>query len=300
MRLRQIEIFHAVYAHGSISAAARALGVSQPAVSKVLRHAESQMGIRLFDLVRGRLVPTDEAHALFREAGDLFDRLTSLQQTAQRLRHAPSGHLRIGAVPSLGLDMIPAALATFRKTHGDVSFDVQTLHHDAMLSALYERRCDLVFAYDPPPQPRLAQRRLATASLMLLAPTGTMGHGGAVPIAALDGFDMVSVAASGPIGDLIDRALAAAAVAPRMVATVNSYFVAAAMVRRRVGVAIVDRFTAAALAHDALTLHPLAQPLRHGIHIAWLEDRPLSRLGEGFAATLRDTLISSQLAEAAQ
>ena len=54
MRLRQIEVFHAVYTSGSISAAARALNVSQPSVSKVLRHTEVQLGLPLFRLSRGR------------------------------------------------------------------------------------------------------------------------------------------------------------------------------------------------------------------------------------------------------
>ena len=66
MRFRQIEVFHAVYTHGSISAAARALGVSQPSVSKTLRHAEDSLGFRLFQLARGRLVPTETAYLIRR------------------------------------------------------------------------------------------------------------------------------------------------------------------------------------------------------------------------------------------
>src|SRR3546814_1041910 len=77
MRFRQIEIFHAVYTTGSISAAARALHVSQPSVSKVLHHTQSQLGLTLFTLVRGRLVATDEAHALFVEVSEIVERLTS-------------------------------------------------------------------------------------------------------------------------------------------------------------------------------------------------------------------------------
>lgn len=49
MRIRHIEIFNAVYTHGSMSAAARALNVSQPAVSQILRHAEDQIGFKLFE-----------------------------------------------------------------------------------------------------------------------------------------------------------------------------------------------------------------------------------------------------------
>ena len=130
MRLRQIEVFHAVYANGCIRAAARALHVSQPAVSKVLRHTEAQLAIRLFDLVRGRLVPTDEAHALFREVDEVFSRISSLQLTANNLRKSGAGHLRIGVVPSLGLEVAPAAISVFREKYPDVTFDIKTLHHN--------------------------------------------------------------------------------------------------------------------------------------------------------------------------
>jgi len=53
MNLRHIEIFHAVYVNGSVSAAARALNVSQPSVSKMLRYAESLLGFQLFQRTNG-------------------------------------------------------------------------------------------------------------------------------------------------------------------------------------------------------------------------------------------------------
>ena len=67
MRLRHIEIFQAIRQTGSVSAAAQLLHVSQPAVTKVLQHAELQLGFPLFLRVRGKLQPTPEALALERE-----------------------------------------------------------------------------------------------------------------------------------------------------------------------------------------------------------------------------------------
>jgi DNA-binding transcriptional LysR family regulator len=71
MNLRHIEVFHAVYTNGSVSAAARALNVSQPSVTKVLQHAELLLGFALLERTRGRLVPTEEAHALFDDVADI-------------------------------------------------------------------------------------------------------------------------------------------------------------------------------------------------------------------------------------
>src|SRR3546814_13611379 len=80
----------------------RALHVSQPSVSKVLHHTQLQLGLTLFTLVRGRLVATDEAHALFVEVSEIVQRLTSLQKTVSNIRNVGGGHIRLGAEPSLG------------------------------------------------------------------------------------------------------------------------------------------------------------------------------------------------------
>lgn len=71
MRLRHIEVFHAVMQAGTISGAAQLLHISQPAVTKVLQHAELQLGMALFDRVRGKLYPTPEANRLFVEIDKL-------------------------------------------------------------------------------------------------------------------------------------------------------------------------------------------------------------------------------------
>ena len=85
MRSRHIEVFHAIYTHGSISTAARALNVSQPSLSKVLKHAEDQLGFALFRRVRGRLVPTEEAHVLYRNVADIQQHINSLRRSARNL-----------------------------------------------------------------------------------------------------------------------------------------------------------------------------------------------------------------------
>ena len=103
MNLRHIEIFHAVYVNGSVSAAARALNVSQPSVSKMLRHAESLLGFQLFQRTNGGLVPTQDAHTLFTEVSEIQDRVHALREAGRNLRRGVGGMLRISALPSSGI-----------------------------------------------------------------------------------------------------------------------------------------------------------------------------------------------------
>lgn len=291
MRLRQIEIFHAVYTTGSISAAARMLHVSQPSVSKVLQHTQQQLGIELFRLVRGRLVPTDEAHALFVEVADVFERVNSLQKTVGKLRDPGSGHLRLAVVPSLGLQLAPLAIARFRERHPQVTFEVQTLHHDEVFEALYERSCDIAIAYDPPTHPRMKRIDLGSGELMLLfRPRQLPGIGDSVPLQRLDGQDMVGLTTGGPVGELFNRELQRLGVQVREVVSNQTFYIAAALARHGAGMAVVDEFTARAGAGRDIAFRPFDPPLRFKVQCVHLEDRPPSPAAGGFIALFGELL----------
>lgn len=297
MRFRQIEIFHAVYTHGSISAAARALGVSQPSVSKTLHHAEDSLGFALFQLARGRLVPTDEAHALMREAGDVFDRLASLQQTARNLSQAGGGHIRLGVVPSLALDIVPTAMAQFRRDWPRVSFEVHTHHHDDLVRSLIERETDLAIAYTPPPHPRLTRTVLAEGQLGVLFPTGTFGATGArLPLDLLADRDLIGVAATGPIGDVLTRAARERGVVYRQTVSVQTFFIAARLAQLEGGVTVVDEFTARAWQSPGFSWLPTDPPLDFTVSYATLEDRQPSKIARQFLRTLETALEQSRVA----
>ena len=283
MRLRQIEVFHAVYTSGSISAAARALHVSQPSVSKVLQHTQQQMGLELFRLVRGRLVATDEAHALFVEVSAVFEQLISLQKTVGNLKNIAGGHIRLAVVPSLGLQLAPLAITAFRKLHPDVTFDVQTLHHDELFAALYERSCDIAIAYDPPSRPRLKRNDLGTAELMLLFQKSSLPEvGDSVPMQLLDGRDMVGLTTGGPVGELFNRELRRLGVSVREVVSNQTFYIAAALTRCGAGMAVVDEFTARASVDASMAFRPFSPPLRFKVQCVHLEDRPPSKAGGEF------------------
>ena len=96
MRLRHIEVFHAVMQTGSVSKAAELLGISQPAASKVLGHAESALGFRLFERIKGRLRPTAEAAILFVEAEKIQHGMGQVRSLAENLQRRPEGRLHIG------------------------------------------------------------------------------------------------------------------------------------------------------------------------------------------------------------
>ena len=86
MNARKLEVFRAVMRNGSLTAAAQALNVSQPAVSKTLRHFEDQIGYPLFDRIGGRLRATPEAHLLYEDADRVFREIEAVRDLALRIK----------------------------------------------------------------------------------------------------------------------------------------------------------------------------------------------------------------------
>lgn len=258
MRIRHIEVFYHVYREGSISAAARNLFVSQPSVSKVLRHAEDQIGFPLFDRRKGRLYPTEAAIELFQEVSVIYDQVAKLDRTADNIRGRKGGHLRIGVLPSLSFAIVPPMVAAMRASDPDVSFDLATLHSEDIPAGLLEKRFDLCIGFDDEFDDRIRCQAINSVSLKLLSQSGTFpSEPESLPAQALDGREMIGLRDSGPVADRIEAYLEQAGVEPSVAITAQTYYVAAELVKLGAGCAIVDGFTARRFASDVVDTHAL-------------------------------------------
>jgi DNA-binding transcriptional LysR family regulator len=113
MEIRDIQVFRAVMHAGTTSKAATLLGVSQPAVSQSIRKLETSSELRLFDRVRGRLVPTQEAQALMVEVDRCFMGFEMIEHRVRSLKSFGLGRLAIASLPALGMGFLPRAIAAF-------------------------------------------------------------------------------------------------------------------------------------------------------------------------------------------
>ncbi len=287
MRLRHIEVFHAVFTTGSVSQAAKLLNVSQPSVSKVLRHAEDNLGYALFERVKGRVVPTAEAHALFAEAKDIQDQLQALERRARNLKAGRAGHVRLMVMPALGLDLLPMAVAEFRLQNPDVTFDIGTAHFADIVRALREQKCDLAMAFNPPPLAGVARHAIGGGHMLCAHGPGLFTGQSSVRLAELAAHPLVGIKDSGPLSQLVSAQAQAEAVPLDAAVTVQTYYIARNLVRYGAGVAVVDHLTALAHRGDGVEYKPLAPELRYEVVGLSDEARPLSRVAENFLEYFR-------------
>src|SRR5690606_7435033 len=108
-----------------------------------------------------------------------------------------------------------------------------------------------------------------------------------IPLESIIGRDFVGITSSGPLGDLLSGELAKLTAEVRETVSAHTFYVAAALVREGVGVAIVDELTARATADERLEFKKLAPAVKFDICAVHLEDRPPSHLAGQFITEMR-------------
>ncbi len=283
MRLRHIEIFHAVYKHQSISAAARKLNVSQPAISKALRHAEDQIGFSLFTRTGRGLVPTDQAHRLYDEVSKVYQGVARVQRTSRDLKKSIGARLKISTVTGLSYQILPQAIARLRTLRPDTVFDIQTLHYGDLISSLRDFDTDIGLVFEAPNHSGLARKNLGVGEFSCVYKTGQVrSKAKRISPSAIAGLDYISLNANGPLGGKLWDDLQGNEDWPAPVAIAESCFVAKSLVACGVGLSIVDEYTASSPGFPDLTHKRLSPPIEFMVNALYLEARPLSEIGQQF------------------
>lgn len=287
MRLRHIEIFEAIRRTGSLTEAAAALHISQPAASKLLAHAESQLGFKLFDRVKGRLVATREAEILTPEIARLTQDLSSVRRLASNLRDRPNGHLRLGCAPALGLGLLPGVVRDSRDAQPGITFDIHTHHSAELVQGLLTRELDLAITFDTNDYPGLTRMGLGHTELVHLSRKPAQGPMRLSELSGAPGETLIVLDAGDASGALLQLALDAQGLAPQVAIQVQTHYVACALVDAGCGDAIVDAITAQAMLRPGMTLRRLEPALRVPISIMTRNQDPLSALHRDLIERLR-------------
>jgi DNA-binding transcriptional LysR family regulator len=153
MDLSQIRYFNAVARHGSFSAAARALGMTQPGLTKAVRRLETSLECTLFSRLPRGVALTEEGQALLRHAGLLDVYLQDARDELRALARGAVGVLRIGAGPSWLSRALPQIVAELATQYPGLSFQVEGGFNRSLMEAVRAGNLDLVVSALPDRSP---------------------------------------------------------------------------------------------------------------------------------------------------
>lgn len=271
MNLRQIEMFRAVMQTGSFTAAAQALHISQPGVSRAVRHLELQLGVSLFERSKGRIRTTAEALALHAEIERSFRGVQSIQQFARGLKHGVHAMLHIACSPNLGVHVVPRAVASqlLESPGASVSFEV-LLRAQQLVDALLSEQVDLGISSVALDHPMLETRTIGQWELVCIFPRShPLAEKALVVPEAVAGESLVAFHADTLQGRMVAEWLQGKAAAVTTRALVRSGQAAASLVACGVGIAFVDNLTAFSAKALGLAWRPIRKSPRTPILGAW-------------------------------
>lgn len=143
IRLRHLHTFVAVAQQGTLGRAAETLNLSQPALSKTLNELEQLTGTRLFE--RGRLGAqlTLVGEQFLTHAVKVLDALNTAGQALNRKEGLNSDIVRIGALPTAALGILPSVIGQFHQQQKDITLQVATMNNTMLLAGLKSGEIDI-------------------------------------------------------------------------------------------------------------------------------------------------------------
>jgi DNA-binding transcriptional LysR family regulator len=292
--IRRLRVLHAVSLHGSVTAAAAALGYSAPAVSQQVAALEREVGMRLTERSGRGIELTPAAAILVAHTDALLARLDAAESDLAALRDQVAGRVTLAAFPSAAATIGAAAWAALAHAAPHVQIDLTEMEPEESLPAMLRGQADIAVAHEydllPRPIDPLFERRELTRDPVLLAVPASSLLAGPVDLGSLAGQPFLAPRSHTSCAEMIQRACARAGFVPRVVARASDFAVLLSLVAVGAGLTLVPEL-ATQNPPEGVRLLPPADPVTRQIFT-------VSRRGGDRQPAVR--VVLDALAEAAQ
>lgn len=170
MTLRHMRIFQKIYETQSVTRAAEALHMTQPAVTRALQELEKYYGLRLFERLNRRLTVTEAGRRMYDYALHLTETFDTMEKSLRDWER--QGVLRVGASVSLGCSLLPQLSRTFQEEHPGVEVRVRIANGELLRRDLLENRLDLALLEGEENGADLMLTPFAAGEMALIVPPG--------------------------------------------------------------------------------------------------------------------------------
>jgi DNA-binding transcriptional LysR family regulator len=257
MNMQRLRAFQAIMHRGSVTLAANELGLTQPAVSKLLKALELEVGFPLFHRSNGRLTPTAQGTAFYQRAQRILTDIDELATIARRVAENRLGEIRLVATSQLSTTLFPRAIKEFQKKHPDVFVSLEIIplrDADRWISGL---NFDLGVSALPMAWSGLSYEPFLTLAPVAVVPTANpLSSRSYLSARDLDGQPFIRLTSSNLLRSQVDADLIKSDSHPLVRAEVSTPMTACALAAQGVGLAVVDAYSPAVAKIDGFRILP--------------------------------------------
>ncbi|WP_276715997.1 LysR family transcriptional regulator [Pseudooceanicola nitratireducens] len=279
--LRQVEVIRAVMLRGTINGAAELLGVSAPGISRLVKHTEETLGLRLFERRAGLFVPSVEAGKVFDQIREVYKGVENLQSAIDSLKKGEEVQLSFASAPSVAQFIAARALRTIRKRYPDLYIDLNILKIEETADYLLLERGEFVIMSSAVHNPGIQSEKLAHGRVVAILPEGhPLAAHEVISVHDLAKEEMVGIDPSDPYGRIISRPFREAGIDLRHTMRGRFAQTIVSLVRHGMGVALIDEFSVAEVYMPGVVRRPIVEETFIDIYAVTKKDRVLSNFAE--------------------
>ena len=289
MKFRLIEAYKAMMECGTVSAAARALKMSQPAMTKLLAQLQEELQVELFERHGGRLSPTPEAISLMGSVNRAWRGVVELKEAAKDVRDVRRGRLTVVSFPSFAQTVLPKFVVQFSRRANRATIALHSQSSPRAIDWTADGQADLGIAAILAPRPGVHVEPLGKISAVCALPVGhRLARKRLIRAEDLQGEAFVSLADVDHSRTRIDAAFAPQAIERDIRLTTPQSALALALVTHGAGVAVIDEAAATLANPNRVAIRPFAPAVSFDLYMYHPASRDPSQLQERFVREFRD------------
>jgi LysR family transcriptional regulator, carnitine catabolism transcriptional activator len=242
MDLRRLRMFLAVIDNGTVTRAAAACFVSQPALSQAIRELEQELGVALFERVGRSIKPTAAGEALVGPARQVFRELESARAAVTAVEGLEAGRVDLACLPTLAVDPTAVVVGTFRSQHPAVTVHMANPEDpDELLAMVRTGVVEVGITEEPAAAADLAVTPLGDQELRVVLPPSWPPFSGRLGLRRLDGVPVVTTPPGTSSRRHMEQAFARVDVVPQIAVETSQREAIVPLVLSGAGVALLPR-----------------------------------------------------------
>lgn len=279
---RQIEAFRAVMITGSMTSAAQTIHVTQPAISRLIRDLEAELSLTLFQRHGTSVTPTAEAESLLVEVERHFIGLGQIRSVADDIRTGRRASLRVAALPAMAAGFAPRFVAAFCRSRPNLKVSIEGLSSNAIRDGVAAGDYDVGITAFPFERESLVIYPLHDRAVVAMPCDHPLASKKTVTPNDLRNQDFVLLnkPRTHPIHNILH------AVPRRQSIDTSLSTIACILVAEKMGIAIVDPFSASEYTGRGVVMRPLEPAITLGTAVVCSQSRKLSSIARTFVEEL--------------
>lgn len=282
---------------GSMSEAARALAVSQPAISKSVRLLEERLQLRLFKRTGDRVYPSMEAQRLYPSVKRIFEEIELTDDLARRLRTAEAGSIKVAATYAITAALLTDAIEHFHQRRSLIDLQLMALTPQEVIDAVLERDFDVGFLHEPIGDASIEHIPLCDIDIVCALPSNhRLSEKAFIGPADLTTETIISYGGDVYAARMLRQKAQDAGVPWKVSIVVNQTSVALSMAATGIGVAVVDSIALGKLNRRAINIRPFRPAITLRLSAIFAPHRHHSQVCDQFVQTVAQVVAGNAAA----